>query len=86
MPFYLSFDKTVYSDAGLTNVISSGVEVKNTFTLPEDLYFGNNATSQTITGKNNLGDTLYTVTFTPDTHLTTDDEGQQIILVSAAWA
>lgn len=85
MAYTASFDLTVYSDAGLTAPIVGGIQIRNSFTLPQDVYFSNPASAHLMTGKNDLGDTLYTVSFTPNLHLTSNIDGSQNISTSATW-
>lgn len=63
----LSFDKDVFSDAGLTTVVSGPFDVPSTTVLPEDIYYSD--TEYVATGKNSLGDTLWTVRFTYPDHV-----------------
>ena len=63
----LSFDKTVYSDAELTTEASGPFSVPSTTVLPEDIYYSD--TEYVGTGKNSLGNTLWTVRFTYPDHV-----------------
>ena len=59
---FLSFNKTVYSDVGLTRPTEGPFRVGSTTELPGNIYF---ADEEYIgTGKNELGDVLWTVRFT----------------------
>ena len=61
----LSFDEKVYSDKALTIEAPGPFDVPSTTELPKGIYFSN--IEYNGTGKNSLGDTLWTVTFTyPD--------------------
>lgn len=59
---FITFNNTVYSDAGLTQPITEPIEIFNTTMLPDNVYF---ASMEYIgTGENQLGDPLWTVRFT----------------------
>ena len=62
-----SFDKTVYSDAALTTEAKGPFKVPSTTELPKGIYYSN--TEYTGTGKNDLGDVLWTVRFTYPDHV-----------------
>lgn len=65
----ISFDKTVYSDAGLTAEATGPFNVSSTTKLPKVFF---SATEYIGTGKNSKGVTLWTVRFTYPTHILID--------------
>lgn len=68
----LTFDKPVYSDAGLTTEVSGPFSVGSTTELPAGIHFSN--VKYIGQGKNAFGDLLWTVTFTYPDHVVTVGE------------
>jgi len=74
----LSFDKPVYKDSGLTIEATGPFDIGSTTRLPKSIYFSN--TEYIATGKNTVGDTLWTVRFTYPNNFV----GDQISLLTGA--
>jgi len=78
MKIYINYDKDVYSDVGLTEVINGPHVIKNSTRLPKDIYFSN--TEYIGQAENSNGDNLFKVRFTNPA----DVSGNQVSIATGA--